>query len=156
MDGFHHPNAVLRQRGLYPLKGVPDTFDAEGFITMLKLLHKRPFRMVTAPSYDRELHDPVRDGITILPHHRLIIIEGNYLLYDKPPWDRVGPLLDEVWYIDTSRYVITQRLLERHMKAGRSREDAEKKIASTDVPNAEIIKRTRLLSDRIIEPSAGD
>jgi pantothenate kinase len=62
-------------------------------------------------------------------------------------------MLNEVWYVDASRDVITQRLLERHMKTGRSREDAEKKIASTDFPNAEIIEGTRLRADRIIEPS---
>jgi hypothetical protein len=39
------------------------------------------------------------------------------------------------------------------MRAGRSREDAEKKIASTDIPNVRIIERTRPRADRIIEPS---
>jgi pantothenate kinase len=153
MDGFHLPNEVLYQRGLYPLKGIPDTFDVEGFITLLRRLHKSPFQTVTAPFYDRALHDPVHDGISIQPHHRLIIVEGNYLLYNKAPWSHVRPMLNEVWYVDASRDVITQRLLERHMKAGRSREDAEKKIASTDFPNAEIIEGTRLRADRIIEPS---
>lgn len=153
MDGFHLPNAVLHERGLYPLKGIPATFDAEGFILLLQRLHERPYRKVGAPSFDREQHDPVHDGIVIQPSHRLIVVEGNYLLHDEPPWDRVRPLLDEVWYVDAQRGVIAQRLLERHMRAGRSREDAEKKIASTDIPNVEIIERTRPRADRIIEPS---
>jgi pantothenate kinase len=95
----------------------------------------------------------VYDEITIQPPHRLIVVEGNYLLHDEPPWDRVRPLLDEAWYVDAPRGEIAQRLLERHVKTGRSREDAEKKIASTDIPNLEIIERTRARADRIIEPS---
>jgi pantothenate kinase len=58
-----------------------------------------------------------------------------------------------VWYVDAPPRVIAHRLLERHMRAGRSREDAEKKIASTDIPNVRIIERTRPRADRIIEPS---
>ncbi len=153
MDGFHLPNAVLHERGLYPLKGIPATFDARGFILLLQRLHERPYRRVGAPSFDHEQHDPVHDGISIQPSHRLIVIEGNYLLHDEPPWDRVRPLLDEVWYVDAPRGVVAQRLLERHMRAGRSQEDAEQKIASTDIPNVEIIERTRPRADRIIEPS---
>ncbi len=153
MDGFHLPNAVLHERGLYPLKGIPATFDAEGFILLLQRLHESPYRKVGAPSFDHERHDPVYDEITIQPSHRLIVVEGNYLLHDEPPWDRVRSLLDEVWYVDAPRGVIAQRLLERHMRAGRSREDAEKKIASTDIPNVGIIERTRPRADRIIEPS---
>jgi pantothenate kinase len=153
MDGFHLPNAVLHERGLYPLKGIPATFDAEGFILLLQRLHESPYRKVGAPAFDHARHDPVYDEITVQPSHRLIVVEGNYLLHDDPPWDRVRPLLDEVWYVDAPRGVIAQRLLERHMRAGRSREDAEKKIASSDIPNVRIIERTRPRADRIIEPS---
>jgi pantothenate kinase len=153
MDGFHLPNAVLHERGLYPLKGIPATFDAEGFILLLQRLHESPYRKVGAPSFDHEQHDPVHDVIAIQPSHRLIVVEGNYLLHDEPPWDRVRPLLDEVWYVHAPRGVIAQRLLERHMRSGRSQVDAEKKIASTDIPNTGIIERTRPRADRIIEPS---
>src|SRR5918993_3020547 len=153
MDGFHLPNAVLHERGLYPLKGIPATFDAEGFILLLQRLHESPYRKVGAPAFDHARHDPVYDEITVQPSHRLIVVEGNYLLHDDPPWDQVRPLLDEVWYVDAPRGIIAQRLLERHMRAGRSRKDAEKKIASTDIPNVRIIERTRPRADRIIEPS---
>jgi pantothenate kinase len=154
MDGFHLPNAVLRERGLYPLKGIPATFDAEGFILLLQRLHESPYRKVGVPSFDHEQHDPVHDVIAVQPSHRLIVVEGNYLLHDEPPWDGVRSLLDEVWYVDAPRGVIAQRLLDRHIRAGRSREDAEKKIASTDIPNVGIIERTRSRADRIIKPSS--
>lgn len=153
MDGFHLPNEVLHERGLYPLKGIPATFDAEGFVLLLKRLHERPYQTVGAPSFDHARHDPVYGEIIIRPYHRLIVVEGNYLLNAEPPWDQVRPLLDQVWHVDAPRGVITQRLLERHMGAGRSREDAEEKIASTDIPNAEIIEGARLRADRIIQPS---
>ena len=153
MDGFHLPNEVLHERGLYSLKGIPATFDVEGFVLLLERLREGPYQTVCAPSFDHAQHDPVYGEITIQPYHRLIVVEGNYLLNDGPPWDRVRPLLDEVWFVDAPREVITQRLLERHMRAGRSREDAEKKIASTDIPNAEIIEGTRLRADRIIQSS---
>ena len=153
MDGFHLPNKVLHERGLYPLKGIPDTFDVESFVLLLERLHESPYLTVRAPSFDHAKHDPVYEEIAIQPSHRLIVVEGNYLLHDEPPWDRLRPLLDEVWYVDAPRGVTARRLLERHMKAGRSREEAEKKIASTDIPNAGIIERTPPHSDRIIGPS---
>src|SRR5215216_4856161 len=77
--------------------------------------------------------------------------ETTYSTTTRP--DLVRSLLDEVWYVDAPRGVIAQRLLERHMRAGRSREEAEKKIASSDIPNVRIIERTRPRADRIIEPS---
>jgi pantothenate kinase len=153
MDGFHLPNKVLHERGLYPLKGIPDTFDAESFVLLLERLHECPYQTVHAPSFDHAKHDPVHDEIAIQPSHRLIVAEGNYLLHDEPPWDPLRTLLDEVWYVDAPRVVTAQRLLERHMKAGRSREEAEEKIVSTDLPNAEIIERTRPCADRIIGSS---
>src|SRR5919199_6402351 len=71
MDGFHLPNAVLHERGLYPLKGIPCTFDAEGFILLLERLHESPYRKVGAPSFDHARDDPQYDEITVHPHHRL-------------------------------------------------------------------------------------
>ena len=47
LDGFHLPNATLRTLGRYDRKGAPDTYDAEGFIELL-----RRYRDPAAPGAD--------------------------------------------------------------------------------------------------------
>src|SRR5919202_2105583 len=78
MDGFHLPNTVLHERGLYQLKGIPATFDAEDFILLLQRLHESLYRKVSVPAFDHACHDPVYNEITVWPSHRLIVVEGNY------------------------------------------------------------------------------
>ena len=38
MDGFHLDNAVLEARNLLPRKGAPETFDAQGFVRLIRAI----------------------------------------------------------------------------------------------------------------------
>ena len=38
MDGFHLDNRILEARGLLARKGAPETFDADGFIALIRRL----------------------------------------------------------------------------------------------------------------------
>src|SRR5277367_828699 len=38
MDGYHLPNAKLKEMKLLELKGIPDSFDASGFVDLLRRL----------------------------------------------------------------------------------------------------------------------
>lgn len=152
MDGFHLPNATLREQGTWEIKGRPETFDAEGFINLLTGLHDSPDQTARAPVFDRATDEPVADGLTVEPHHHILIIEGNYLLYDKPPWDKARALLTEVWYLDAPPgNAVSERLRVRHANRGLSADEVEIKIASTDGPNALLIESTRARAERIIQ-----
>ena len=54
------------------------------------------------------MHDPEEDAIAIAPSHKVILVEGNYLLLPEEPWSQLygddggNALLDETWFVDTS------------------------------------------------------
>lgn len=150
MDGFHLENEILDNRKLRHLKGIPETFDANGFIDLLEILHTEYEKPIPCPVYDRNIHSPVAGGVIVQTWHKLIITEGNYLLLRKKPWESVRSLLDEVWFIEAPEDIIMNRLIERHMAGGMNITEARKKIESTDLPNARIIEETRKYADRII------
>ncbi len=150
MDGFHLPDETLRRRGLWELKGVPETFDAEGFVSLLRELRASPVRVVRCPRFDRSIEASIPGAIVVQPEHRLVVVEGNYLLLESEPWSEVRPLLDEVWFIDSSIDEIYPRLLERHILGGRTPEQARLKVESTDLANARLIEQTRPRADRIV------
>jgi len=150
MDGFHLPNSVLDARGLRPVKGAPETFDAEGFVRLLRRAREEPEATVRWPEFHRELDEPTPEAIEITPAAKLVITEGNYLLLDRPWWREVRPLLDAVWYIGARREVLRRRLLERQLAAGRSEEDAVRHVDGSDLVNAELVEQSRDLADRVV------
>jgi pantothenate kinase len=150
MDGFHRPNSVLDERGLRGVKGAPETFDAEGFVELLRRARHEPETTVLWPEFYRELDEPTPDAIDITPAAQLVITEGNYLLLDRPWWRDVRPLLDEAWYIDAPREVLRKRLLKRELAGGRSEEDAIRHVDESDLPNAELVEQSRALADRVV------
>ncbi len=148
MDGFHLANSELRRLGRRGRKGAPDTFDAAGYASLLRRIKQQTApELVYAPDYRREFEEAIAGAIAIAPETRLIVTEGNYLLLDDAPWDQVRGELDEVWYLDVPDALRQERLLARHMRFGRSREDALAWISSTDEPNARRIAQTRQLAD---------
>lgn len=150
MDGFHYHNDILEQKKLLPLKGIPETFDGAGFVALVKRLAGEPEAVIDCPAYDRRLHNPVPDGIRVAAAHKIIIIEGNYLLLDRAPWCELGGLLHETWFIDTPPEVTRGRLIRRHSRSGRTEAEAVRKIESTDRPNAVLIRQSRSRADKVI------
>lgn len=90
MDGFHLANVELERLGRKERKGAPDTFDAFGFIALLKRLRTQATNeVVYAPSYERTLEEGVAGAIAVQPSTPLIVVEGNYLLLSDSPWNQV-------------------------------------------------------------------
>ncbi len=151
MDGYHFSNEVLDEKELRPLKGIPATFDAEGFVDLIKRLKSETTKSVFAPLFDRSIEASIEDGIEIAPHHEIIVSEGNYLLLDAKPWNELRSLFDEIWFIDSTVEKLMPRLLARHKECGRNQEESKAKIESTDLPNAKLIDTTKSRAHRIID-----
>jgi pantothenate kinase len=152
MDGYHLSNSELQRLGRAGRKGAPDTFDAAGYANLLRRIHsQQPGETIYAPEYRRELEEGIAGAIAIEASTPLVITEGNYLLLEDGGWDAVRGVLDEVWYLDIDSALRQQRLLERHMRFGRSRDAALAWIASTDEPNALRIERSRYRADWVIQ-----
>ncbi len=150
MDGFHLPNNALKERGLTNVKGAPETFDAGSFVELINRLYEFQNQSIMCPAYNRKIHDPVNNAITIKPRNRLITVEGNYLLLNRFPWNIIRRKMNEIWYVDTPLKTIKERLLHRHIAGGARKGEAERKIASVDLLNAELVKKTLSLADKIV------
>lgn len=156
MDGFHYSNEHLLELGLLPLKGIPATFDAQGFVEILKKVQKTKNESVFCPRFDRSIEASIPNDIEVKPHHKLVIVEGNYLLLDEKPWGEIAQYLDQSWFINCPIDVILPRLIQRHIDGGKSEADARRKVESTDLPNAKIIDATKSRATRILECSKID
>ncbi len=150
MDGFHYSNEELDRRELRALKGIPATFDAQGFVDLVKDLKSRQNESVFCPLFDRSIEASIENGIEIAPHHKIIVSEGNYLLLDEEPWRQLSELFNEIWFIDSTIETLMPRLLERHKAGGRNESETRAKIESTDLPNAKLIESTRNRANRVI------
>jgi len=151
MDGFHLANEVLEERKLRHLKGIPETFDAAAFLDLLKRLKTSPPADIGCPLFDRSIEASIENGIVVKPVHKLIVIEGNYLLLDVAPWNEVRDILDECWFIDSTIDIVFPRLVKRHIEGGLTESGAKAKVDSTDLPNAHLIESTRKNADLILE-----
>ena len=148
MDGYHLANSELARLGRAARKGAPDTFDADGYVALLRRLREaRADETVYAPEFRREIEEAIAGVIAVPAGVPLVITEGNYLLFDTGPWAAVRGLLDEAWYVDMDEPTRLSRLIARHERYGRSPEAARAWVQSTDEPNARAIEATRGRAD---------
>lgn len=157
MDGFHLANAELARLGRAARKGAPDTFDAAGYVSLLRRLSQpTPGETVYAPAFHRDIEEPIAGEIPLPAEVQLIVTEGNYLLLDEAGWGGARAFIDEVWFVDVDPAQRHRQLLERHMRFGRTREDALAWIETTDEPNAVRIAATAARADfRFLMPASG-
>jgi len=135
MDGFHLDNAVLDARGLRARKGAPETFDAAGFVAMVRRL-KAPGEVVV-PLFDRA-RDIAIAGAQVIPHDcPVVVVEGNYLLFDEGPWSALAPLWDLSVRDDVPMDELRGRPNRRWLSHGLSRAAAIRRAESNDIPNAQ-------------------
>lgn len=143
MDGFHLAQCELERQGTANRKGAPHTFDAAGYAALLQRLKQQPKdEVVYAPDFRREIEEPVAGALPVFPETPLVISEGNYLLLDGGGWGPVAGLFDEVWYLSVDPALRLERLTQRHMQFGRSREQATAWIVSNDELNARVIEES--------------
>lgn len=155
MDGFHLPNATLDAAGSRARKGAPDTFDVAGYAGLLARLRESAQEIVAWPTFDRGLDAPVPAGVSFAPTTTIAVTEGNYLLVSDGPWAALRALLDVAWYLDAEADVLRPRLLRRHVRGGRSPDEAAVKTDTSDLPNAVLIAGTRHRADAVLRPAEG-
>ncbi|SNV21563.1 Uridine kinase [Dermatophilus congolensis] len=152
MDGFHLAHEVLSARGDVDCKGAPETFDAEGYVNLLRRLRARDEEVVWAPVYERSLHNGVAGAVELPASVSFLVTEGNYLLLDSGAWVKVRGLLDEVWFVQGDESVRVQRLAQRHQLHGRSAEAAlERATRGVDAQNAVLVTATRDRADLVVD-----
>lgn len=134
MDGFHFDNHVLDHLGLGARKGSPETFDCAGFEVLLKRLRACEDH-VAIPIFDRSL-ELARAGAEIInARTKFLIVEGNYLLLNYAPWNRLRALFDMTVFLDVPIEELDRRLVARWDFYGRAKANARSWIDSNDMPN---------------------
>lgn len=149
MDGFHIADRSLRELGLKEVKGAPETFDAAGYVAMLRRLRDPAERLVWAPEFRREIEDAIQSAVPVSSEVELVITEGNYLLLDGP-WQPVRELCDEVWFVDVDDDLRQRRLAARHEFYGRTPEEAWERTLGSDERNAGTVAETRHRADLLV------
>jgi pantothenate kinase len=74
--------------------------------------------IVKAPTFEHSEQDPVEDAITIDPDTvRVVVSEGNYLVYNKEPWSSLTTIANVLLFVECEleeaerRFVIESLLL---------------------------------------------
>ncbi|KAK2593883.1 hypothetical protein QQS21_008403 [Conoideocrella luteorostrata] len=158
MDGFHLTRASLSAMPnpdhAHARRGAAFTFDAAKFLALIQSL-RAPVssKTILAPSFDHAVKDPKEDDISVLPTHKVVILEGNYLALDKDMWRDAAKLFDELWFVEVGFEVARKRLRERHVRAGIAKtiEEGDKRALENDLVNGEEIMSYRLEIDELIQ-----
>ncbi|HEY0260985.1 MAG TPA: nucleoside/nucleotide kinase family protein [Lacisediminihabitans sp.] len=150
MDGWHLPQSRLVELGRRNRMGASDTFDVDGFVTALAAI-RNDGETVSVPGFDREIEEPVPDAFAITPSFRNIVVEGNYLLHDAGGWEGVAPLLDLSLFVRLDRDIRMRRLVERHVRFGKTPDAAAAWANGPDEANARLVEATESRADHILD-----
>lgn len=150
MDGFHLSNAALDALGRHDRKGAADTFDADGYVALVRRLDAADEDVVWAPDFDRRVDEPVAGSIAVPRAARLVVSEGNYLLDDTAPWSELPTLFTETWFCAVDDGVRLDRLVGRHMRHGRDHDAARAWAVEVDGVNAARVAPTAIRASRTV------
>lgn len=151
MDGFHLANQYLADVGLLDRKGAHFTFDEWGYVaTLARIRNQNDNETVYVPEFDRTVEDSIAAALPIRHSDRLVITEGNYLLLDQRPWNRVRDLLTLTVYLELDEEVRLHRLGRRHVEFGKTEQHAAKHVQESDQPNADLIAASRQFADFVV------
>ena len=143
MDGFHLRQEYLlmhtfeldgEEIPMARIKGAPITFDLQALRT--KIEEAAQGQTCKWPHYDRQLHDPVDDAITI--DADIVLIEGNYLLLNMDGWRDLSRYADYTISLTADEEMLRSRLIRRKMKTGMTQEDAKRFVESSDMRNVRL------------------
>jgi pantothenate kinase len=154
MDGYHYRrrqlDAMPDPAEAHRRRGAPFTFDAKRFVDDLTLA--RQTGAGSFPSFRHGSRDPVDGDIALdAVKHRLVIVEGNYLLLDDEPWCQLATLFDQTWFIQSDPAVIRRRLVQRFVRNGLSETEALERVESNDMKNAQRVdQQCRPKATRIV------
>ncbi|THG98081.1 hypothetical protein EW145_g7485 [Phellinidium pouzarii] len=145
LDGWHLTRAQLDAfpdpKLAHDRRGAHWTFDGASYAAFIAALrspvNESSDKVIRAPTFDHAVKDPEPDAVAILPHQRLIIIEGLYTFLSIDPWRAAGEMLDERWFIDIGVEDASKRLVKRHVITGVAKdvEEAIWRAEQNDMPS---------------------
>lgn len=142
MDGFHLDNTILEAKGSLPRKGAPHTFDADGYVHMIRRIKDQ--QTVFAPTFDRSRDISIAGTQEVPADCPVVITEGNYLMYDDAPWRDLADLWDLSVRVEVPMPELRARLIQRWLSLNHSRTNAVRRAEGNDIPNAKLVDDRKL------------
>ena len=143
MDGFHRRQEYLlthtvevngEEIPMVRIKGAPVTFDLDGLRNKIEEVTKG--KACKWPRYDRLLHNPIEEAITI--DADIVLLEGNYLLLDLDGWRELSGYADYTVSLSADEELLRERLIARRVASGVEREKAENFVDFSDMANVRL------------------
>ena len=138
MDGYHLDNRVLEARGLLARKGAPETFDGVGFCAAIRELQFTRHESFH-PKFDRAMDLAIANAISVHPETPVVVVEGNYLLMDRDPWNTLADIYAATVFVTPTLEELEIRLQARWIKHGLDPTAALERVKANDLPNAELV-----------------
>lgn len=154
IDAFHYANEFLLTnysdgKPLKDHKGRFDTYDVEKLTESLRRFSSGD--AVSFPKYSRKSHNPIENAIIVEKREPvLLIIEGLWVLYDKDGWGKIGELLDFSIFVETNKETVRHGVLERHVRGGKTTEDATEYYEANEGKNFDLIMKTKNKASKVI------
>lgn len=139
LDGFHFHQDYLNSHTLMwdgkeilmrTVKGCAETFDAPKFTETMVRINEPG---VCFPAYSRQIHDVIEE--VVLVDGDILLIEGNWLLLNRPEWQEAREYADETVMIMANPNQLKDRLINRKVQGGLSRKDAQAFYEKSDAIN---------------------
>ena len=153
MDGFHYDNSVLQDMRRLEHKGAADTFDVDGLAHTLTRLRENTSDTVAVPVFDRSIETARAGARLIRKQSDIIVVEGNYLLLDIPPWNRLAVFFDITVMIAVDIETLNDRLFRRWRKLGFSAQTIQQKVQQNDLPNGRMVIENSISAQFIVDGS---
>ncbi|KAI0046118.1 P-loop containing nucleoside triphosphate hydrolase protein [Auriscalpium vulgare] len=162
LDGWHLTRAQLDAlpdpQLAHDRRGIHWTFDAPAYVSFVRALRQpvaadADAEPITAPSFDHAVKDPTPHAVSVLPAHRIVVIEGLYTFLSIQPWAEAGLLLDERWWVELEEQEATRRLVKRHVVSGVAKDldEAHWRADENDMPNGRFMIANLLEPTRVID-----
>ena len=151
MDGYHFSAAYMdittverdgKQVLMRDIKGAPETFDIDLLVDKIREVRQEG---TDWNIYNRKIHDVLPDYWSV--EDDILLIEGNYLLLKDSGWTNVRTLADYSVFLDVPRDILRERLINRKVQGGLSREAAENFFEFSDSRNIERVLNNSAKAD---------
>ncbi|MBR6712035.1 MAG: nucleoside/nucleotide kinase family protein [Selenomonadaceae bacterium] len=151
IDGYHFTAAYMNittierdgeQILMRDVKGAPETFDVDLLVDKIRAVRQEG---TDWNIYDRRIHDVLPDYWSV--EDDIILLEGNYLLLKEAGWTNVRVLSDYSVFIDAAPELLRERLINRKVAGGKSREEAERFFDFSDSKNIERVLKNSARAD---------
>ena len=143
MDGFHRRQEYLLSHTterdgktirMVEIKGAPVTFDLEKLLSAVRRVAAG--EVCGWPVYDRMLHNPVEDALTV--DGEIVLLEGNYLLLDEEGWRDLAVYADYTVSVSAGEELLRNRLIDRKIHTGVAEDAAVRFVDYSDMPNVRL------------------